>query len=311
MVDVSEVAENIYMINDQLLSIPRWGSVYLVDEERKALVDTGPTTSAPAVLDGLRKLDVRPEDIAYIIATHIHLDHAGGVGVLIKHMPQAQVVVHHRGARHLIDPARLVNSSIEARGSEVIKTHGEVLPVEVQRVQPVSEGDTITLGRQQNMKFIETPGHAPHELCIYETRNGGLFTGDAVAAYIPECDILLPFHPPPTFDLQLCLSTLERLEKYSARKIYYAHFGFSDRVQEHLDRARRKLGVWDHIVNNAAREGAFADARARLIEQACTELEPMKGVASMALLYDYMVKIHIPLAADGHIRYYGDTMKLN
>jgi len=299
-----EVAKNIYMIDNRLFSIPRWGSVYLINETKKALIESGPTTSVTAVLDGIRKLGVRPEDIAYIIVTHIHLDHAGGAGVLARHMPQAQVIVHHKGARHLTNPARLVASATEARGSEVMAMHGEVLPVDMHQVRAVNEGDTISLGRQQTLRFIDAPGHAPHELCIYETRNAGLFTGDAVAVYIAECDILLPFHPPPQFDLELCLSTLERLEKFSARKIYYSHFGVSDRVHEHIDRAREKLMVWDNIVKKATREDTFADLRARLIDQAYADVEPMSSIASLAPLYDYLVKLHIPMCADGHMRYY-------
>ncbi|MFP4642105.1 MAG: MBL fold metallo-hydrolase [Dehalococcoidia bacterium] len=120
MVDVSEVAQNIYMIDDQLFSIPEWGSVYLINEEKKALIECGPTTSANTVLDGIREVGVRPEHISYLIVTHIHLDHAGGAGVLARHMPQAQVVVHHKGAQHLINPERLVESAREARESEVM-----------------------------------------------------------------------------------------------------------------------------------------------------------------------------------------------
>lgn len=310
-VDISEVAEKIYMIDDQLFSLPKWGSVYLLNEEKKALIDTGPAICAPVVLDGLRKVGVRPEDIDFIIPTHIHLDHAGGVGTLARHMPRARVLVHRRGARHLIDPSRLVNGSIEVWGSEFVKSYGEVLPVEAQRVQAVGEGDEIALGEGQTLKFMEALGHAPHELCMLETRSGGLFSGDALAAYIPDCDILLPFHPPPDFDLRLLLGTIERLEKLPASRIYYGHFGFSDQVREHLDRIRKGVLVWDGIVQEAAREGAFADAKVRLLRQARRLVEPMRGVASLLVLYDYIVNVHLPLAAEGHLTYYRETLKLN
>ncbi|MFP4642072.1 MAG: MBL fold metallo-hydrolase [Dehalococcoidia bacterium] len=309
MVDVSEVAKNIYMIDDRLYSMPRWGSVYLINEAKKALVESGPATSASVVLEGIRELGVRPEDIAYLIVTHIHLDHAGGAGVLARHMPQAEVIVHRKGAHHLIDPSRLVSGAKEARGDEVMAMHGEVLPIDMNRVRAVSDGDTIDLSSQQTLSFIDTPGHAPHHLCIYETRNDGLFAGDAVAVYIGEYDILLPFHPPPQFDLELCLSTLQRLERLSARKMYYSHFGVSDQVSEHIGRAREKLMVWDDIARKTAREGAFADLRARLISQASAELDPIKGVVSLASLYDYLVKSHIPMCADGHVEYYRKALE--
>ncbi len=308
MADIDEVAENIYLIDDQLYSIPKFGSVYLLNEEKKALIDTGPGTSASAVLDGINKIGVRPEDIAYVIVTHIHLDHAGGTGVLLKEMPRAQVVVHYRGAPHLINPGRLVNSVVAVQGKGVMAKYGEVLPIETHRVQAIHEGDTIRLGEKQILKFLDTPGHAPHELCIYETRHGGLFVGDAVAVNLVEHDILLPFHPPPHFNLELCRKTLERLAKLAPTKMYYSHFGVSHRVQEDLRLAGEKLQVWDDIVVEAARDGAFDDAGRRLVAQACAELEPVKEAES---LYEYLAKVHIPMCAAGHIKYYQEALKLN
>ena len=308
MADIVEVAENIYLIDDQLYSIPKWGSVYLLNEEKKAIIETGPATSASAVINGIRQLGIEPADIAYIIVTHIHLDHAGGAGVLLKDMPQAQVAVHYKGAPHLIDPTRLVNSAIEAQGKEIIARCGQVLPIESHRVQAIHEGDTIILGKKQSLKFLDAPGHAPHELCIYETRNGGLFGGDAIAVYIPDHDILLPYHPPPDFNRELCFKTLERLAKLAPTMIYYSHFGVNNQVSEHLRIAREKLQVWDDIVAKAINENAFDDAMGRLIAQACTDLEPVKAAE---YLYEYLVKIHIPMCAAGHIKYYQEAVKLN
>lgn len=122
------------MIDNRLFSIPGWGSVYVINEEKKALIECRSTTSVRVVLDGIREIGINPEDISYIIVTHIHLDHTGGVGVLARHMPQAQVAVHHKGARHLIDPNRLIAGTVEAQGNEVMATYGEVLPLEVHRV---------------------------------------------------------------------------------------------------------------------------------------------------------------------------------
>jgi glyoxylase-like metal-dependent hydrolase (beta-lactamase superfamily II) len=304
MVDVSEVAENIFMIDNQLFSIPKWGSVYVINEEQKALVEVGPATSIATVIDGIRKIGIKPEDISYIIVTHIHLDHAGGAGVLIKDMPQAKLVVHHKGARHLSDPSRLVQSVIEAQDSEVMARHGEVTPIKIHRLLAVYDGDTISLGDKQTIKFIDAPGHAPHEMCIYETRNGGLFAGDAVGVYIAEPDILLPYHPPPHFDLKLCLNTLERLAKLAPCLLYYSHFGVSNKVKEHLNLARDKLIIWDDIAASAVKEGAFDDISRRLTAQACAELESMKRVKSLKSLYEYLVKIHIPICAAGYTKYY-------
>ena len=311
MKDIHEVAENIYMIDNLLLGISDWGSVYLLNEDSKTLIETGPTTSTHVVLDGIQKIGLQPKDIAYIIVTHIHLDHAGGAGVLAQAMPQSQVLVHHKGARHLVNPARLIESAIKARGNEVINMHGEVLPIDMHRVQAVNDGDKIQLSAQQTLNFIDAPGHAPHELCIYETRNCGIFTGDAVAVSVSDYDILLPFHPPPHFNLELCLDTLLRLERLSAQIIYNSHFGIVNSVKEYIERSREQLMVWDNIIRSAIKEDNLSNVSSKLISQAYAQLESIRRAKSMQLLYEYLVNSHIPICAAGHIKYYQELLNID
>ncbi len=308
MVHVEEVAENIYLIDNRLFNIPKWGSVYLINETEKALIECGPTTSAESVLDGINQVGIRPEDISYIILTHIHLDHAGGAGVLVKNMPKVKVIAHYKAVRHLLNPANLVASAISTQGKEVMDMHGEVVPIDIHRIQAASNGDRISLGKHQTLEFIETPGHAPHHLCIYEVKNRGLFTGDAVAAYIAKWDILLPYHPPPRFDLDLCLSTLNRLEEFSACKIYYSHFGVSSQVNEHINRAIKKLMAWDLIIKKAIKEGTINNCREVLIDQARNDLSIMEKDVTLTGLYNHLIKSHIPMCVDGHIGYYIKTL---
>ena len=302
MVDVNEVAENIYMIDDQLYSIPKFGSVYILDEERKALVDSGPATSAEVVLEGIRKVGVRTEDIAYIVVTHIHLDHAGGAGVLLKDMPQARVVVHSRGAKHLVNPEKLLSSVIETQGEEAMARNGDVVPIEEKRVQSVYDGDVIELSDKQVLKVIGAPGHVSHELCIYESRNGGIFVGDAVGNVVPEKGILVPITPPPSFDLELYINTLHNLMKLKATMIYFAHFGASSRVQENLQLAIDKLRARDDIIARAIEDNTFDGAAGGIISQTRVELEPIRE--EMKSLYEYWVDVSVPMSAAGHIKYY-------
>jgi len=299
VVDIKEVAENIYMIDDQLYSIPELGSVYLINEERKALIDTGPATSVSVVLDGIKRAGVRSEDIDYIIVTHIHLDHAGGAGVIIKDMPHAQVLVHHRGAKHLVRPMKLISSVIEVQGKETMVKHGEVVPIEAERVKPVYEGDVLKLSEKQVLRFIDAPGHAQHELCIYESRNSGLFTGDA--AGISVNGILLLDTPPPNFNLELYISTLERLIKLEATRIYFGHFGMSNKVQENLRLAIDKVQVWYDMITEAVKEDGFEAAAERMMAQVCAELEPIKKIES---LYEFLTEIYLPKSIAGYLKYY-------
>lgn len=301
MTDISEVAENIFMIDDQLYSFPKWGSVYLINEEKKALVESGPATSARVVIEGIRRIGLKPEDIAYIIVTHIHLDHAGGVGVLLNYMPRARVVVHHRGARHLVNPERLVNSVIRAQGEGAMERCGEVIPVERERVRPVNDGDTLSLSDSQVLSFIDAPGHAPHQICICESRNGGIFTGDAVTVLLDDGKVSLPFHPPPDFDLEQNNNTVRRLLKQEAKAIYYSHFGVSHRVREDMQLALDKIQAWHDMVVEAINNGTFESVAEKLLAQACAELEPIRKMDS---LYNYLTNAHLPVAVAGHMKYY-------
>jgi glyoxylase-like metal-dependent hydrolase (beta-lactamase superfamily II) len=305
MVDVDEVAENVYLIDDQVCSMPKLGSVYLLDEEKKALVDSGPPSSANVVLDGIRKVGVSPEDINYIIVTHVHVDHAGGAGVLLKDMPQAQVVVHHKGARHLLKLAELMESTIKTVGTEIIAQWGEVVPVEPERVQVVHDNDIIQLSEEQVLNFIDAPGHAPHELCIYERRNGGIFTGEALGLYFAD-EVLLPCHPPPSFDLEVCINTIQRLMTLNASRLYFAHFGVTDRVEEILQLAIDKLQIYGNIVADAIKENALDDITERVLAQVVPELELMRRTPSV---YKLIVGDLIPWGIAGFIHYYQQRYK--
>jgi len=201
----------------------------------------------------------------------------------------------------MVNPAKLIKSVIEAQGKEGMERCGEILPIEQERVQPVNDGDTIRLSDRQLLRFIDAPGHAPHELCIYESRNQGLFTGDAVAVFLAEGEVFLPFQPPPNFDLEQNNNTIKKLMEVKAKAIYYSHFGTSNKVEENLQLALDKLQVWHNIVVEAINEGTFDDVTERLLAQARAELEPIRETAP---LYDYIANVHLPLVAAGHIGYY-------
>jgi glyoxylase-like metal-dependent hydrolase (beta-lactamase superfamily II) len=195
MVDVREVAQNVYSIDDELYHIPRSGSVYFLAEDKKTLIDTGPSTSAAVVLEGIRQIGFQPEEIDYLVITHIHLDHSGGAGTLLKAMPRARVTAHPRAIKHLFNPSRLIESVIAAQGPEAVVRNGEVLPVEGRRLTAAFDGDTLDLGQGQILTILDAPGHAPHEICILESRNRGIFVGDAVGHHLRGTEIMVPVTP--------------------------------------------------------------------------------------------------------------------
>ena len=302
MVDVAEVAENIYNIDDQLYSIPGFGSVYFLVEDKKALIDTGPTTSSQVVIDGIKQLGCSPEEIDYLIITHIHLDHGGGAGTLLTSMPRAQVVVHHRAVRHVINPTILIRSVIEAQGEISMTRNGEVLPIDETRVISANDGETISLGDGQILTLLETPGHAPHELCIHESRNNGLFVGDAVANYMAGTDISVPVTPPPSFDLEQNIGSLERLLELKASRLYFAHFGAGDEAEKLINLAINELRTRNEIIAKAAADGNIEGAYDMVVDHICGLLEPVKD--DIRTLYDYWLEVEIPMSAREHVRYY-------
>ncbi len=305
MVDITEVAENIYMIDNQLFSVPKFGSVYLVNEDKKALIDIGPTTSVNVILSGIRSIGVSPEDINYIIVTHIHLDHAGGVGVIIKEMPGAQVLVHPRGARHLANPARLIESVKSVQGAEIMSRYGEVLPVSEGRIKSASDGDVLKLSDGQSLHFIDAPGHAPHELCIYEDRNRGIFTGEAVGIYIAGDSFSLPSTPPPSFDAEQCVAALERMRRLNPDRLYFAHFGATEKVEEVFQLAIDKLKGWDDMAKGTAKDNDFAQLQKKLVAQGLADVE---SVRQKPALYKELSEVIVPQNAAGYIKYYREKM---
>ena len=308
MIDIKLIADNIYQIDDHLYSIPKWGSCYLVNEEKKALIDTGPATSVTAVLGGIEKAGVKPEDIDYLIVTHVHLDHAGGAGTLIQEMPKAQMMVHHRGARYLVNPERLVSSVAAAQGETMTAKLGEVVPVPMERVKPVNDGDVIELGNNQVLTFIDAPGHAPHELCIYESRNNGLFSGDAVGISVVDNEVLLPVTVPPSFDLKAYFETLNKLMALKIKTIYYAHFGASDNAQEDLRLTKSKLEAWEDLMDKTVTKEGLDGAAKKFGDRLCAELEPIRNEV---LLYRYLVEGLVPLNITGYLQYYQKRHDVN
>lgn len=295
MVDIKEVAPNIFQIDDEVCAVPGLGAVYLVNEERKALVDSGPSSSAATITGAIRKLGVRPEAIDYIIATHVHLDHAGGVGTLLESMPRAKVVVHQRGAKHLENPEKLVASATIAQGIDIINRYGKMVPVAPSWLLPVSQGDTILLSDAQVLKIIDAPGHAPHELCIGES-HGGVFTGDALGLYFENNGrhTVIQVHPPPSLDIEVCLETVDKIKKARPERLYFAHFGTASNASEVLDEITRQLRDYLKLAQDAISTGRLGGLEKVLKERITRELEPLKGrLALYQFVWDYLVSAFV------------------
>ncbi len=209
---------------------PVFDAAYLIVETgRAAFVDTGTNFAVPRLLATLESLGLAREAVDYVIPTHVHLDHAGGVGLLMSHLPAATAIVHPRGARHMIDPTALVAGATAVYGeAEMARSYGQIVGVPAQRVKETSDGMTLSLAGRE-LQFIDTPGHARHHHCIWDTRTRGFFTGDTFGLSYREFDTergpwLLPTTTPVQFEPDKLRESVQRLLSYRPECMYLTHY---------------------------------------------------------------------------------------
>jgi glyoxylase-like metal-dependent hydrolase (beta-lactamase superfamily II) len=301
MQDVVNIAEGVYLFDTKAFGMSNFTSVYLVIGKDKALIETGPTTSSSQILNGLQKLGIDSEEITHLILTHIHLDHGGGAGTLLKVMPNAKVIVHENGMRHLIDPSKLVNSSRRVFGDLIDKWYGEVVPIEERRILPVKGGEIIDLGDGHRLEMINSPGHSSHHICIYSEKIKGLFTGDAAGVFFHESEALIPTTPPPEFDPKVNIETIKSLMKKDIDSLLFSHFGVAKNVENTLRKSINWLIKWDKLASSMKDKGKSAeDIIERFRQDAKEELGSIEGIESV---YKWIMDYHIPMCAHGYLYY--------
>jgi len=210
---------------------PGLASIHVIAQAgHAALVDTGTRHSVPHLLASLAELCIRPEAVDYVIATHVHLDHAGAAGALLAVCPNARLVVHPKGARHLIDPAKLIAGSMAVYGEALFaQLYGEITPVPAERVIEADDGYTLDFhGRA--LTFIDTPGHARHHFCIHDDSSNSLFTGDTFGISYREFDVdgqpfIFPTTTPVQFEPEALHASIDRLMALNPTAAYLTHYG--------------------------------------------------------------------------------------
>lgn len=209
---------------------PLLDAIHLVVEGgRAAVIDTGVNRSVPRVLAALRDKGLRPEQVDYVILTHVHLDHAGGAGLLLAQLPNAQLTVHPRGVRHIVDPSRLIASTIAVYGAEEARhTFGDIVPVPRERIIETAHESTLTLNGRE-FSFFDTPGHARHHVCVLDSRSGHLFAGDTFGLSYRELDcrgsqFAFPTTSPTQFDPVAAHRSLDLILGLKPGAIYITHY---------------------------------------------------------------------------------------
>lgn len=247
--------QDIYTVDTKFLGHDRHTAVYVVDAEKTAIVDTGASPNVEQVLKSLDELGKHPTDIDYIFPSHLHLDHAGGTGYLAEECVNATVVAHEFAVPYLTDNEGSkideLLESVHRTVGELEEGYGTLKAVSGNRVQSVSGGEIIDLG-DRDLEVIHAPGHAPHQVCFYETKNTALFTADELGMYLGG--ELVPTTPPPTFDLEKNLDSVEHLEGYGADVLLYPHYGGRQDVEEAFDEFRNSVVEWVDEVHEVWQE---------------------------------------------------------
>lgn len=253
MAEIVELEGEIWQVDLEERGIPGCTAGYFVKGDSDwMLVETGPATSADKILAAAASLGIEHERVRHIAVTHIHIDHAGGLGTVARHFKEARIWVQPAGLRHMIDPSRLREGSRAFYGAAKMQEFGEILPVPAERIEPAEEGRVIELGGR-TLEVWETPGHARHHASYYDHKTRGLFSGDGAGMYFPRLSRLLgrpvirPATPPPDFRGSLMLDAMCKMALHQLDRIYFTHFGAAAPPQQLLEMVMGQLCVYMHL----------------------------------------------------------------
>lgn len=267
---VESLGAGVYAV-DTGFQRPRFDAAYLIVQGgRAAFVDTGPNPAVPRLLAALEALGLPRSAVDYVIPTHVHLDHAGGAGLLMRELPDATMVVHPRGARHLIDPTALYQGSLAVYGeAEMARSYGRLVAVDAARVRLSHDGMDLTLGGERVLHFIDTPGHALHHHCIWDAASRGWFSGDTFGSSYREFDTaagawIFPTTVPTQFDPPALRASVQRLLSFAPACMYLTHYS---RITEVPRAAARLLAMMDAMVATARQHRAAPQRHAVLTHE--------------------------------------------
>ena len=285
------IADGVLEIDTMLGGWERVTAGYLIEGSAPVLIETGSQTSVPVLLAALAQIGVGPAELAGVAVTHIHLDHAGGVGNVAQAFPSATVYVHEKGARHLADPTRLIDSAARVYGGLLDSLYGRLDPTPAERLHVLEDEEVIEVSPDRSLVAVDSPGHAKHHLGLHDSLSGVLFAGDAVGVKLPDGGVLRPSTPPPDFDLDQAITSLGKFAARRPSGIALAHYGLLEQPDELLAEAEETLRQWAETAEKAYREGTdIADALSARFDPLLGDIEPshkekldiMNGVHSNA-----------------------------
>lgn len=261
---MEEVAEGIYRVEVRMPKVDVIFATYLIPGTQGVIVEPGPAAATSSIQEAMQQLGM--EEVAYIIPTHIHLDHAGASGSLTRLFPQARVVVHPRAVSHAVNPSRLIESTRMSFGNDFESTFGHTLPIPESQIIAPQDGETVSPNGRR-LQFIYSPGHANHHIAILDEKTQGLFCGEALGIPLRWAKSSpVPIAAPPSFDMDAYLETMEKLREFSLRLLFYSHDGTGDHPDELIPTAAENTRVFGSIILQALRKGGKSKAITRRIK---------------------------------------------
>ncbi|MBW8867370.1 MAG: MBL fold metallo-hydrolase [Acidobacteria bacterium] len=237
-----------------------------------ALIDPGPTSALPVLRSELQRTGIGVEDVRTILLTHIHLDHAGATGTLVRENPALRVVVHEQGAPHMVNPEKLIASASRLWPGEMDRLWGDFLPVPADRLDVVRGGERIAAGGR-HLEVQYTPGHASHHVSYFGADTGIAFVGDTAGIRLQAGGFVMPPTPPPDIDLEIWRDSLKRIADWHPSTLFVTHFGAYSPVDPHLTEMTDHLGLTSGLVRaSLAREGTDEEREAWFTDEVRREL---------------------------------------
>ncbi len=257
------VAAGIHLVDLDYLGQPESiASALLETPDGFGVVDPGPTTSLATLRSALAERGASVTDLCWILLTHIHLDHAGGTGVLVSENPDLRVFVHERGARHLEDPTRLLESATRIYGDKMEYLWGEFVPVPAANMTALEGGERLDLGGRA-LRVAAAPGHAWHHVAYLDERSGTAFVGDVAGERYPGTTFVIPVTPPPDIHLESWRESWEHLRQWNPTALFLTHFGAYPDVAAHLDQLERRTEAWAERVRAGLGDAVPDEEKAR------------------------------------------------
>jgi glyoxylase-like metal-dependent hydrolase (beta-lactamase superfamily II) len=262
-----KIAAHTTLIDLEYLGYPRIIAACVCEGPASiAIVDPGPERALGTLRAKLAEMAIGIKDLDAILLTHIHLDHAGATGTIVKENPKIRVYVHERGAPHMAEPAKLLSSAQRLYGDRMERLWGEFLPVPKENIHALAGGERLKVGGRE-LEVVYTPGHASHHVSYFDRTTGLAFVGDTAGIRIADSVVTLPITPPPDIDLEAWRKSWQEIRARKPERLFITHFGPATRVEHHLQELEKGLEEWSAWVRASLANGRSDDENARLFEE--------------------------------------------